>query len=67
MTSTSPATTPTDRGAWKLVAARDFSVRLRDKGFLISTAITLTVVSVSIVISALVDWWVIGPLEGRVF
>ena len=55
MTSTSPATTPTDRGAWKLVAARDFSVRLRDKGFLISTAITLTVVSVFIVISALGD------------
>jgi ABC-2 type transport system permease protein len=55
VTSTSPATTPTDRGAWKLVAARDFSVRLRDKGFLISTAITLTVVSVSIVISALGD------------
>jgi ABC-2 type transport system permease protein len=55
MSTSSPATTPTDRGAWKLVAARDFSVRLRDKGFLISTAITLTVVSVFIVISALGD------------
>jgi ABC-2 type transport system permease protein len=55
VSASSPATTPTDRGAWKLVAARDFSVRLRDKGFLISTAITLTVVSVFIVISALGD------------
>lgn len=55
MSTSSPATTPTDRGAWKLVAARDFSVRLRDKGFMISTAITLTVVSVFIVISALGD------------
>ncbi|HET9310316.1 MAG TPA: ABC transporter permease [Actinomycetota bacterium] len=48
-------TTPTDRGAWRLVAARDFSVRLRDKGFVISTAITLAVVSVFIVISAIGD------------
>jgi len=52
--STEPAldTTPTDRGAWRLVAARDFSVRLRDKGFVISTAITLSVLSVFILISA---------------
>ncbi len=49
------ATAPTDRGAWKLVAARDLWVRLRDKGFVISTAITLTVVSVFIVIGALGD------------
>jgi ABC-2 type transport system permease protein len=45
-------TTPTDRGAWRLVAARDFSVRLRDKGFVISTAITLTVLSVFVLLRA---------------
>ncbi|MGZ8631165.1 MAG: ABC transporter permease [Actinomycetota bacterium] len=43
---------PTDRGSWRLVAARDFSVRLRDKGFFISTAITLTVLSVFILLRA---------------
>jgi ABC-2 type transport system permease protein len=43
---------PTDRGAWRLVAARDFTVRLRDKGFFISTAITLTVLSVFILLRA---------------
>jgi len=55
--STEPTldTTPTDRGAWRLVAARDFAVRLRDKGFVISTAITLAVVSVFIVIGAFGD------------
>ncbi len=43
---------PTDRGAWRLVAARDFTVRLRDKGFVISTVITLTVLSVFILLRA---------------
>ncbi len=42
----------TDRGAWRLVAARDFRVRLRDKGFFISTGITLSVLTVFIVIRA---------------
>jgi ABC-2 type transport system permease protein len=42
----------TDRGAWRLVAARDFWVRLRDKGFVISTAITLVVFTVFILINA---------------
>jgi ABC-2 type transport system permease protein len=42
----------TDRGAWRVVAARDFWVRLRDKGFVISTAITLTVLTVFIVLRA---------------
>ncbi len=42
----------TDRGTWRLVAARDFWVRLRDKGFVISTAITLTVLSVFILVRA---------------
>jgi ABC-2 type transport system permease protein len=37
---------------WRVVAARDFSVRLRDKGFVISTAITLTVLSVFILLRA---------------
>lgn len=43
---------PTDRGAWLLVARRDFRVRLRDKGFAISTAITLSVLSAFILIRA---------------
>jgi ABC-2 type transport system permease protein len=42
----------TDRGAWRLVARRDFWVRLRDKGFLISTAITLAVFTVFILLRA---------------
>jgi ABC-2 type transport system permease protein len=37
---------------WRVVAARDFSVRLRDKGFVISSAITLTVLSVFILLRA---------------
>lgn len=47
-----PSPAPTDRGAWLLVARRDFRVRLRDKGFAISTAITLTVLSAFILIRA---------------
>jgi ABC-2 type transport system permease protein len=46
------ATRATDRGSWRLVARRDFWVRLRDKGFLISTAITLTVFTVFILLRA---------------
>jgi ABC-2 type transport system permease protein len=42
----------TDRGAWWLVARRDFWTRLRDKGFLISTAITVAVFTVFILIAA---------------
>jgi ABC-2 type transport system permease protein len=42
----------TDRGTWWLVAQRDFWFRLRDKGFLISTGITLAVFTVFILISA---------------
>ena len=35
-----------DRGMWRLVAARDFWVRLRERSFLISTLLNLTVISV---------------------
>jgi len=42
----------TDRGTWRLVARRDFSVRLRDKGFLISTAITIAALTVAVLINA---------------
>ena len=45
----------TDRGTWRLVAQRDFWYRLRDKGFLISTAITLTVLSGLILLKAYGD------------
>jgi ABC-2 type transport system permease protein len=37
---------------WRVVAARDFRVRLRDKGFVISTALTITILSVFILIRA---------------
>jgi ABC-2 type transport system permease protein len=37
---------------WRVVAARDFRVRLRDKGFVISSAITVTVLSIFILIRA---------------
>jgi ABC-2 type transport system permease protein len=47
-----PRPAPTDRGAWLLVARRDFRVRLRDKGFAISTAITLSVLSIFIFVKA---------------
>ena len=43
----------TDRGAWRLVARRDLSVRLRDRGFVISTLITMTVLTVIILIRAI--------------
>lgn len=42
----------TDRGTWWLVAQRDFWFRLRDKGFLISTGITLAVFTIFILIAA---------------
>ena len=41
----SEARASTDRGMWRVVANRDFRVRLRDRGFMISTAITLTVLT----------------------
>ena len=50
MSTHTPA--PTDRGMWLVVARRDFRVRLRDKGFVISTAITITVLSVFILLRA---------------
>jgi ABC-2 type transport system permease protein len=42
----------TDRGSWLLVMRREFWVRLRDRGFLISTSITVVVLSGFIVASA---------------
>lgn len=41
-----------DRGTWRLVARRDFWVRLRDRGFMISTAITLVILCGLILIRA---------------
>jgi len=35
----------TDRGAWRLIAARDFWVRLRERSFLISTLLNVGVIS----------------------
>ena len=42
----------TDRGAWRLVARRDLWVRVRDRGFVISTVITMSVLTIVIVIRA---------------
>jgi ABC-2 type transport system permease protein len=42
----------TDRGAWRLVARRDFWVRLRERSFIVSTLINLVVISVLISIRA---------------
>ena len=41
-----------DRGTWRLVARRDLWVRLRDRGFVVSTLISMTVLTVIIVIRA---------------
>ena len=46
------APAPTDRGMWLVVARRDFLVRLRDRGFVVSTAITLAVLSIFILLRA---------------
>ena len=41
-----------DRGAWRLVAMRDFWVRLRERSFLISTVMNMTVISVLVLARA---------------
>ncbi len=41
-----------DRGAWRLVAMRDFWVRLRERSFLISTVLNMTVISVLVLARA---------------
>ena len=64
----SDAPARTDRGMWRVVAARDFSVRLRDKGFVISTAITVTVLTVFILVRAYAsgsDSFALGVVGGR--
>lgn len=43
----------TDRGAWKLVARRDFWVRARERGFIVSTGITVLVLAILISLRAL--------------
>jgi hypothetical protein len=42
----------TDKGMWRVVARRDCWVRLRDRGFVISTLITISVLSILILIRA---------------
>jgi ABC-2 type transport system permease protein len=41
-----------DRGAWRLVARRDFWVRLRERSFLISTLLNIAVISVLVLVRA---------------
>jgi ABC-2 type transport system permease protein len=43
---------PTDRGTWRLVARRDFWVRLRERSFLVSTLINLAVISILVLARA---------------
>ena len=41
-----------DRGTWRLIAARDFWVRLRERSFLISTLLNVGVISVLVLARA---------------
>jgi ABC-2 type transport system permease protein len=41
-----------DRGTWRLVARRDFWVRLRERSFLISTLLNMTVISILVLVRA---------------
>jgi ABC-2 type transport system permease protein len=41
-----------DRGAWRLVAVRDFWVRLRERSFLISTLLNVAVISILVLARA---------------
>ena len=41
-----------DRGTWRLVAARDFWVRLRERSFLVSTLLNITVISILVLLRA---------------
>jgi len=43
---------PTDRGTWRLVARRDFWVRIRERSFLISTLINIGVISILVLARA---------------
>ena len=47
-----PAVAPTDRGVWRVIARREFVERIRDRGFQVSTAITLAILVGVIVISS---------------
>ena len=57
----------TDRGVWRIVARREFVERIRDRGFQVSTAITLVILVGVIVASAIFggptrfDLGVVGP------
>jgi ABC-2 type transport system permease protein len=42
----------TDRGMWRLIARRDFWVRVRERSFVVSTLINVAVISVIIVLRA---------------
>jgi ABC-2 type transport system permease protein len=44
--------TAADRGTWRLVAARDFWVRLRERSFLISTLLNVAVISILVLARA---------------
>ncbi len=46
------ANAATDRGTWRLVARRDFWVRLRERSFLVSTLINVAVISILVLARA---------------
>ncbi|AYF74766.1 ABC transporter permease [Nocardia yunnanensis] len=61
------------RGVWRLVAQREISVKLRDRNFLISTAVTILAIVASLGISGFlsgrtetIDLAVTGPNAGQV-
>lgn len=47
-----PAVAPTDHGVWRVIARREFVERIRDRGFQVSTAITLAILVGVIVVSS---------------
>jgi ABC-2 type transport system permease protein len=47
-----PRDAPTDHGTWRLVARRDFWVRLRERSFLVSTLINIAVISILVLARA---------------
>ncbi|MFC9993996.1 ABC transporter permease [Nocardia sp. NPDC127526] len=52
--SSSPATDAAPGGVWRIVAQREIAVKLRDRNFLISTAITIVAIVASLALSGFI-------------
>ncbi|MET9232778.1 hypothetical protein ABZX02_44015, partial [Lentzea sp. NPDC003310] len=48
-------TAPASRGVWRIVAAREIVVKLRDRNFVISTVITIVAIVASLAVSGFVS------------